>query len=135
MSLNNCTFHGRLTRDPELRYTQSQKPVVSFTLAVDRDAAGTDGKKMTDFIDCFAWNALAEHIAKWFIKGQPMIVNGRLESRSYTDSDGAKHTRWEIRALSTYFASPKADAQPQTRAADYTGAGELTDADEGNLPF
>lgn len=45
MSLNNCTFHGRLTRDPELRYTQSQKPVVSFTLAVDRDVTGTDGKR------------------------------------------------------------------------------------------
>lgn len=130
MSLNNCTIMGRLTRDPELRYTQSQKAVVSFSVAVDRDFVNGSGERETDYIDCFAWNALAEHIAKWFAKGQPAVVQGRLEGRDWVDKDGNKKHKSEIRVESIYFASPKtADAKP--REAQDT----LVDADEGQLPY
>lgn len=133
MSLNSCHFMGRLTRDPELRYTQSQKPVVSFSLAVDRDYVAPGAERAADFVDCFAWNGLAEHIAKWFKKGTQAVVHGRLEGRDWTDNDGNKRHKDEIRVESIYFASPKAaDAQPRELTA--SPMGDLTDA-EGNLPF
>lgn len=74
--LNHIVLMGRLTRDPELRYTQSQIPVASFTLAVDRDFGGRDGgEKQTDFIDIVAWRSTAEFVSKYFTKGQ----HGRRE--------------------------------------------------------
>ena len=71
--LNHIVLMGRLTRDPELRYTQSQIPVASFTLAVDRDFGGRDGgEKQTDFIDIVAWRSTAEFVSKYFTKGSAM---------------------------------------------------------------
>jgi single-strand DNA-binding protein len=69
--LNHIVIMGRLTRDPELRYTQSQTPVASFSLAVERDFSGRDGgEKQTDFIDCVAWRQSAEFVSKYFHQGQ-----------------------------------------------------------------
>lgn len=96
--LNTITIMGRLTRDPELRYTQSQTPVASFTVACERDFAGQDQEKVTDFIDCVAWRSTGEFVNKYFHKGNMIIVDGRLQSRKWTDKEGNKRTSWEINA-------------------------------------
>lgn len=105
--LNRIIIHGRLTRDPELRYTQSQTPVASFTVAVDRDYTDQSGDRGVDFIDCIAWRSGAEFVSKYFHKGQLILVEGRLTSRKWEDRDGNKRTAWEIVADHTYFGEPK----------------------------
>jgi len=108
--LNHITIMGRLTRDPELRYTQSQIPVASFTVAVDRDYSGRDGgEKQTDFIDCAAWRQTAEFVSKYFRKGSMAVVSGRLQSRKWQDRDGNNRTSWEVIADSCYFGESKRD--------------------------
>ena len=106
--LNHITIMGRLTRDPELRYTQSQTPVASFTLAVDRDFGGRDGgEKQTDFIDCVAWRSSAEFVSKYFHKGSMAVVSGRLQINSYTDRDGNKRNRAEVVVDNMYFGESR----------------------------
>jgi len=105
--LNKIFIHGRLTRDPELRTTQSGTQVASFTVAVDRDYADQSGSRDTDFIDCVAWRQCAEFVSKYFRKGQLIIVEGRLSSRKWEDRDGNKRTSWEIICDHTYFGEPK----------------------------
>lgn len=108
--LNHITIIGRLTRDPELRYTQSQTPVASFTLAVDRDFAPKDGgEKQTDFIDCVAWRSTAEFVSKYFSKGRMAVASGRLQIRLWEDKDGNKRRSAEIVADSVYFGDSKKD--------------------------
>jgi len=145
--LNHITIMGRLTRDPELRYTQSQTPVASFTLAVDRDFSGRDGgEKQTDFIDCVAWRSTAEFVSKYFKKGSMAVASGRLQLRDWTDRDGGKRRSAEVVAENVYFGESKRSEQgggqysaPSGSAApsgqDYqTGFTELGD-DDGELPF
>ena len=106
--LNHITIMGRLTRDPELRYTQSQTPVASFTLAVDRDFSGRDGgEKQTDFIDCVAWRQTAEFVNKYFSKGSMAVVAGRLQIRDWQDKDGNKRRTAEVVAENIYFGESK----------------------------
>ena len=106
--LNHITIMGRLTREPELRYTQSQTPVASFTLAVDRDFGGRDGgEKQTDFIDCVAWRSTAEFVSKYFHKGSMAVVSGRLQINSYTDRDGNKRNRAEVVVDNMYFGESR----------------------------
>ena len=95
--LNHIVLMGRLTRDPELRYTQSQIPVASFRLAVDRDFGGRDGgERQTDFIDIVAWRSTAEFVSKYFTKGSMAAVSGRLQIREWTDREGGKRTTAEV---------------------------------------
>lgn len=106
--LNHITIMGRLTRDPELRYTQSQTPVASFTLAVDRDFASRDGgERQTDFIDCVAWRQTGEFVSKYFSKGSMAVVSGRLQIRDWTDRDGNKRRSAEVVADNVYFGESK----------------------------
>lgn len=150
--LNHITIMGRLTRDPELRYTQSQTPVASFTLAVDRDFSGRDGgEKQTDFIDCVAWKATAEFVNKYFTKGSMAVVSGRLQLRDWTDKDGGKRRSAEVVVGNMYFGESKkqtgADSrsssqqsyssQPAAQPANFNPAfTELgPDEDDGELPF
>ena len=108
--LNHITIMGRLTRDPELRYTQSQTPVASFTLAVDRDYGGRDGgERQTDFIDCVAWRQTAEFVSKYFQKGRMAVVSGRLQSRKWQDRDGNNRTSWEVNVDNIYFGDSRRD--------------------------
>ena len=107
--LNHIIIMGRLTRDPELRYTQSQTPVASFSLAVDRDFKNQDGSKDTDFIDCVAWRATAEFVSKYFTKGSMAVVSGRLQLRDWTDRDGGKRRSAEVVADNVYFGESKRD--------------------------
>ena len=103
--LNEIVMMGRLVRDPELRYTTSQKPVCNFTLAVDRDRAAGDEK--TDFFDCVAWNSVGEFVSKYFRKGQMAAICGHLQNRTYTDKEGHNRKVSEINVSDVYFGEPK----------------------------
>ena len=108
--LNHITIMGRLTRDPELRYTQSQTPVASVTLAVDRDFGSRDGgEKQTDFIDCVAWRQTAEFVSKYFTKGRMAVVSGRLQIRDWTDREGGKRRSAEVVVDNVYFGDSRRD--------------------------
>jgi single-strand DNA-binding protein len=132
--LNHIVIMGRLTRDPELRYTQSQTPVASFTLAVDRDFSGKDsGEKQTDFIDCVAWRSTGEFVNKYFSKGKLAVIDGRLQLRDWTDRDGGKRRSAEVIAEHVYFADSKKDTQPA--AAAPTPQFTEIENEEEDLPF
>ena len=112
--LNHIVIMGRLTRDPELRHTQSGTPVASFTAAVDRDFSGQNGgEKQTDFIDCVAWRQTGEFVSKYFRKGSMIVVSGRLQSRKWQDNQGNNRTNWEVLAESVYFGESKRDSAGQ----------------------
>ena len=108
--LNKIFIMGRLTRDPELRRTQSGTPVTSFSLAVDRDFKSQSGEKETDFIDVVAWRSTAEFVAKYFTKGRMAIVEGRLQIRPWTDKDGNNRRSAEVVADNIYFGDSKRDS-------------------------
>ena len=105
--LNKIILMGRLTRDPELRRTQSGTPVASFSIAVDRDYKTQSGEKETDFIDIVAWRSTAEFVTKYFTKGRMAVVEGRLQIRDWTDRDGGKRRSAEVVADSVYFGDSK----------------------------
>ena len=141
--LNRIIIQGRMTKDPELRHTQSGTAVASFTLAVDRDFKNQDGEKEADFINCVAWKGTAEMLARYFAKGRMAIVEGRLQSRKYTDKEGNNRTVYEVVASCVYFADSKRDAEAGGYSApDYGVHGShsgnefvnLPD-DDGELPF
>ena len=94
--LNKIFIMGRLTRDPELRTTNSGTSVASFSLAVDRNYKGADGEKETDFIDCVAWRQTGEFAAKYFTKGRMAVVEGRLQIRPWTDKEGNNRRSAEV---------------------------------------
>ena len=140
--LNHITIMGRLTRDPEMRSTQSGVAVASFTLAVDRDFGGRDGgEKQTDFIDCTAWRHTAEFVSKYFSKGRMAVVSGRLQIDNYTDSDGNKRRSAKVIADNIYFGDSKKDGTTSGQsdeAASFTPAPSgfvPVDVDSGELPF
>ena len=148
--LNHIVIMGRLTRDPELRFTQTQTPVASFTLAVDRDFSSRDsGEKQTDFIDCVAWRSTAEFISKYFAKGSMAVVAGRLQIRDWTDKEGNKRRNAEIIVENIYFGDSKRRDSESSNTADnfgYDTMTQVTDSsaespfaelseDEGDLPF
>ena len=101
--LNRLTIMGRMVRDPELRYSANEKPVVNFTLAVDRDR----DREQTDFIDCVAWNGTAEFVSKYFHKGSMTVASGRLQMRKYEAKDGTNRTAYEVVCDNVYFGESK----------------------------
>ena len=105
--LNHITIMGRLTKDPELRRTGSGIAVASFRVAVDRDYAQSGQQRKTDFIDCVAWRQAGEFVAKYFRKGSMIVVEGRLEMRTWEDRDGIRHTSAEINVENAYFGESK----------------------------
>ena len=142
MAMNKIFLMGRLTRDPELRRTQSGTAVASFTLAVDRDFKDKQtGEKQTDFFDCVAWRQTGEFVSKFFAKGRQAVVVGSLQFRDWTDKEGNKRRSAEVVADQVYFA----DSRKQDDAGDgYSGGygqpapsqkyAEMND-DDGELPF
>lgn len=107
--LNKIIVMGRLTRDPELRRTQSGLSVTSFSVACDRDFKSQSGEKETDFIDIVAWRQTAEFVCKYFSKGRMAIVEGRLQIRDWQDNNGNKRRSAEIVADNVYFGDSKRD--------------------------
>ncbi len=143
--LNHITLMGRLTRDPELRYTSSGTAVASFSLAVERDFVSRDGgERQTDFIDCVAWRQTGEFVSKYFAKGNMAAVSGRLQIRDWNDKDGNKRRSAEVVVDNVYFceskksrdsgAAPSAPAGYQEAARGGSAFAELDDGD-GELPF
>ena len=110
--LNKIFIMGRLTRDPELRRTQSGTAVTSFSLAVDRDFKSQSGEKETDFIDVVAWRSTAEFVAKYFTKGRMAVVEGRLQIRDWKDREGNNRRSAEVIADNVYFGDSKRDGAP-----------------------
>ena len=118
--LNKIILMGRLTRDPELRRTQSGTAVTSFSLAVDRDFKSQSGEKETDFIDIVAWRNTAEFVNKYFSKGRMAVVEGRLQIRDWTDRDGGKRRSAEVIADNVYFGDSKRDSADGGYAPAYS---------------
>jgi len=153
--LNQVALMGRLTRDPELRHTQSNLPVASFTLAIDRGYAKDGAEKQTDFIDIVAWRGTAEFVSKYFVKGQMAAVTGRLQIRDWTDKEGNKRRNAEVVADQVYFTGSKresggdgsyvqrfsdSDAPPATGGSynqEPMGGSDFAELgdDDGELPF
>ena len=131
--LNLIIITGRLTKDPELRMTQSQKDVASFTIACDRDYQQQGEQRETDFIPVVAWGKTAEFVSKWFTKGSMAIVTGRLQLRDWTDRDGNKRRQAEVVADRVYFGEA-AKREPKPAAVDVTPALHEIE-DDGQLPF
>lgn len=125
--LNMITIMGRLTKDPELRYTAQNTAVTTFTIAVDRDYQSGGSERQTDFINCVAWRQSAEFVSKYFHKGSMAVVSGRLQSRKWQDNEGANRIAWEVVADSVYFGeTKKTDAQPSTpKFVEVEADGEL----------
>ena len=110
--LNKIFIMGRLTRDPELRRTQTGTPVASFSLAVDRDFKDkSTGERATDFIDVVAWRQTGEFVSRYFTKGRMAVVEGRLQMRDWTDKDGNKRRSAEVVADNVYFGDSKRDGE------------------------
>ena len=140
MALNKIFIMGRLTRDPELRRTQSGKAVTSFSLAVDRDFKGQNGEKETDFIEVVAWKNTAEFVAKHFTKGRMAVVEGRLQIRDWTDKEGKKRTIAEVVADNVYFGDSKKEDSKNSAASGYNAPSNQfaeidDDESDGELPF
>lgn len=139
--LNHIVVMGRLTRNPELRYTNSGTPVASFTLAVDRDFKSEKGERGVDFIDIVSWGKSGEFVAKNFTKGQQAVVDGRLQIRDWTDNEGNKRKAAEIVSNSVYFTGSKkqesGNADVDSLPIRDEGPEQFSDLseDDGELPF
>jgi single-strand DNA-binding protein len=138
--LNHVVIMGRLTKDVELRRTNTGTPVASFTLAVNRDFGPKDGgEKETDFIECGAWKGTAEFMSKHFSKGRMAVVSGRLQIRPWEDKDGNKRKTAEVVVSNVYFGDSKKDATDNnvgcTDAPAAPGDFAVLDGDDERLPF
>lgn len=149
--LNKAILMGRLTRDPELRYTNSNTPVVTFSIAVDRNYSGNNGERQTDFIDIVAWRKTAEFVSQWFTKGQMIVVVGSIQSRRWQDKNGNNRTSIEVVADEVQFGESKRSRESGESSLSNNGGypqnsgyrkkpavapdfSEITD-DDGEVPF
>ena len=136
--LNKVFIMGRLTRDPELRRTQTGTAVASFSLAVDRDFKDkSTGERTTDFIDVVAWRQTGEFVSRYFTKGRMAVVEGRLQMREWTDKDGNRRRSAEVVADNVYFgdSKPAQAVQPPSEPVQPSYYAELPDDNNEELPF
>ena len=124
---------GRLTKDPEVRYTQNNIPVANFSIAVSRRFAKENDGVKADFFNVIAWNKTGEFVGKYFKKGQQIAVVGRLQNRNWDDQNGQKHYATDVVAEEVYFAGSKAEnnTNNNTENADITDFTSESDS----LPF
>ena len=140
--MNKIVLMGRLTRDPEVRYTQTNNvQVTNFTLAVNRKFAKQGEERQADFINIVAWNKTAEFVSKYFKKGQQVGIIGRLQTRNWEDEQGQKHYATEVVAEEVYFIGSKRDTVPnemsEATVADITNTfgTQNTTIQNSDLPF
>ena len=142
--MNKVILMGRLTRDPEVRYTQTSNTLVaSFSLAVNRRFARQGEERQADFINCVAWNKTGEFVSKYFKKGQQVGVVGRLQTRTWDDDKGQKHYITEVVVEETYFADSKRDGESQSSDFENTFGENIasnsecqgTSGSDDDLPF
>lgn len=141
--MNRVILVGRLTKDPELRYTQSGKGVASFTVAVNRPFK-TNGEQEADFINGVVWGKPAENLANYMKKGSQIGVDGRIQTRSYDNNEGKRVYVTEVVADSVSFLDSKGKQggrqqaqpqQPQKNDNPFANDGEPIEVDESSLPF
>ena len=132
--INKVILMGRLTKDPELRYTNNKTPVCSFTIAVNN---GYGEKQQTDFINCVAWNKTAEFVTKYFAKGKMLIIaDGRISTRSWETTDGKRAYATEVVANEVSFGETKSSQQTATQPPMQDDDDDFTPLDEDDdLPF
>lgn len=148
-NFNKSIIGGRLTADPELKTTTNGISVTSFTIAVNRKAKSGD-KPQTDFIKCQAWRQTAELISRYFKKGSSICVTGGIQTRSWTDNNGAKQYATEVVVDELYFVDSKSDNAAQTSTGGSptpyvptaytspqtaTDVPQLEDIEDDELPF
>lgn len=140
--MNKWIGKGRLARDPEVRYTQSGKAVASFTIACNRQVKkGSDGKQTADFISCVAWEGIAQTVNNYLTKGREVLVEGRLQTRSYEAKDGSKRYMTEVIASNLEFCGKREDTAPMvgqnTGSFPYSGGRSDTPPEIGDedIPF
>ncbi|GER67320.1 single-stranded DNA-binding protein [Weizmannia acidilactici] len=117
--LNRVVLVGRLTRDPDLRYTPSGVAVATFTLAVNRTFTNQQGEREADFINCVVWRKQAENVANYLKKGSLAGVDGRLQTRNYEAQDGRRVYVTEVVADSVQFLEPRSVSQERSSSQDY----------------
>ena len=132
--INKVILMGRLTKDPELRYTNNKTPVCSFTIAVNN---GYGENQRTDFVNCLAWNKTAEFVTKYFTKGKMIIVIGRITTRSWETQDGKRAYATEVIAKEVSFGETKSSQQTATQQPMQDDDDDFTPLDEedDDLPF
>ena len=126
--LNQIIIQGRLTKDPELRFTQNDKAVATITLACERDFRQTGEKPETDFIDVVAWGKTGEFGAKYFSKGDMMVVSGRIQVRTWKNDNGETRSKMEVNAERIYFCGSK-------KAKNDRGNQQSLEMPDEELPF
>lgn len=132
--MNKVELLGRLTKDVEVRYTQTSNTLVAnFTIAVNRRFVKQGEERQADFINVIAWSKLGEFCNKYFHKGQQIAVVGRLQTRNYEDEAGKKHYITEVIAEEAYFADSKKDNETNSASAEDTVDFGISSDDE--LPF
>ena len=143
--MNKIVLMGRLTRDPELRRTQSGVAVVSFSLAVDRDFQSRDsGEKQTDFFRINAWRQLGDVCSRYLAKGRKVAVIGELQARTYEAKDGTTRMSLDVSADEVEFLTPKGDDQGNSYSAPTAPRPQMnrnqdvagfTDISSDDIPF
>lgn len=140
--MNKVFLIGRLTRDPELRYTSSNIAVATFSIAVDRNFSNTAGEREADFINIVVWRKQAENVKNYMHKGSQVAIDGRIQTRSYDDTDGKKRYVTEVVADNVQFLDSKGsrDASAPTSAPeptpyDFASQPEPKTTDVKNDPF
>ena len=146
--LNVIALQGRLVADPTLRQTTAGKSVATFRIACDRNRKGPDGQTQADFIDVVVWEHTAEFVCRYFRKGNMIAVEGRLQTRNFTDKNGVNKTAVEVVANNVAFCGPRPQAQQeptvQPTAEESSNVGGYSPGanpdfclvfDEGDLPF
>lgn len=130
--LNRVVVMGRMVRDPELRYTPTNTPVCSFTLAVERSYAPQGQERETDFIDIVAWRHTAEFVSKYFRKGQLVAAEGKLQGRKWKDKFEQNRVSFEIIADEVFFAESRRESVEQAREEVWR---QVQPDDDDDVPF
>ena len=140
--MNKVILMGRLTRDPEVRYTQTNNTLVAtFSLAVNRRFVRQGEERQADFINIVAWGKLGEFCSKYFKKGQQVAITGRIQTRNWDDEQGQKHYVTEVVAEEAYFADSKRDAEASNSSFENTfgnsipGGTDFEVSSSDDLPF
>lgn len=146
--INRVALTGRLTRDLELKTTQSGLSVASFTIAVNRQFTDSNGNRGADFINCVIWRKSAENLCKYTHKGSLIGIDGRLQTRSYDNNNGQKVFVTEVVVDSFSLLEPKNESQSSnngysnnssantaTEPDPFAGSGDTVDISDDDLPF
>ena len=134
--LNTAILMGRLVADPELRHTPNNVAVTSFTIAVDRSYVKAGTERQADFIDIVAWRNTAEFVCRYFRKGQMIALQGSIQTRSYTDSQGIKRKAFEVVADGVHFCGGKSESGPKSADDALTPPQQFEAVDfDDDLPF